>query len=439
VLAVLPDTAVTLRLPQVAIAVVTAALVIDVASRCGLGPRRSAFAGILFALGPYYLIAMGVRTMGAYSATLLLGILGIRLALAARDSRRPVVLAGIFGLVCGLAVWENLQAGYLLVPAGLWLLGALRPVLRRAVAAGAAGLVLGASPVIGYVIANGVTSQLLGVGSSANAPSSLADRWQVLADAVLPQFLGLRGVPGNATLAGWFPADLLLLAAIGALGAAAWSHRRDLVLVARGRAWHDARPSTLVLLCLLLAPLLYVTSPQANFPSEPRYLHGLYPVLPVALAALVPSRRAAAAVPVAAALALCLAFTTLKTHDRQVGSGVPPNVARGVVDVMVREHQTRAWGGYFVVTSVQFYGADRVTVSPFVPQRFGERARAVAADPHPAYIVSSADTEVAAKLDTQGVRYRRVSVEHELDVLVDLDPPRQPWQLGLGARPDADR
>src|SRR5690606_37739419 len=52
VLAVLPDTDLTVRLPQLGLMVLACWLVHQLARRCGLSPRRALLAAALFAAGP---------------------------------------------------------------------------------------------------------------------------------------------------------------------------------------------------------------------------------------------------------------------------------------------------------------------------------------------------------------------------------------------------
>lgn len=432
-LAVLPDTALTLRLTQLLIHCATALVIIRIAEKCGLGRWRSLFAGLLFAVGPYYLIEWGSRSQGAYAASLLIGALGLLVAIDAHESPRPVHRAAVFGLLCGLGLWENPQVAYLLAPAGIWLLTSWRGQWLRSAGAFLGAFVVGVAPILLYAARHGLVPGLIGIGDPNNPSSTLQQRWSVLYDPVLAEFLGFRLTPNAGTVANWFPDGPLTLAAIGGAGAAIWAYRVDLARIVRLRA--DRRRLALVVACFAVAPVLYVTSTRAEYGAEPRYLWGLYPALFVGVAALVPARRRSGVIVGSAFIALTIGLTI---RDHHIQPPVTPSAedARHADAFLETHGQAFVWANYWQAGTMQFYAGEHLTVSALSPQRFESRALDVAAAPNPTYAAYAGDDAATVEHALRAHEVTFTQTQFGTIVLfTGLQPALQPWQLGVAPKP----
>jgi hypothetical protein len=85
VLALLPDTAFTLRLTQVGIAAAGCWLIYVVGARMLASRWHAALAAMLFATGPFFNIWKGVRSHGAYGTGQILGLVAMYAAIRLRE------------------------------------------------------------------------------------------------------------------------------------------------------------------------------------------------------------------------------------------------------------------------------------------------------------------------------------------------------------------
>lgn len=395
VLRFLPDTPFTLRLPQVALAVVACAGVYLLARRCLRSEGRALLAAALFAVGPFFSVWWSVKSRGAYDSALVLGLGGLLVALWVRpDDRRAVAKLGLFGLVCGLGFWANWQAAYLLLPAAVWLAGTLgwRWRFLRAVPAAVLGFVVGAAPSLGHLI---LTGPLEAAGQ--HAPSTLQFRAKQVVTSVIPQFVGLQS--GQERVVPWFRPGLATVIIGVALAVALWFRRRgllDLVTLRRPRR----EPVDLLILCVVLTPLLYAQSAAARN-TFPGYLYPLYAVVPVLVAAVplpaalrrpwLPAAMAAGLVMVSAGLCWLTAREFWERGEYVVplntGERIPTDQLPAVVDALVAEGARSVFADYWLANPMQFLAEGRLVASSTSTYRFPSITAAAKADPSPALVV----------------------------------------------------
>ena len=433
VLAALPDTDLTLRLPQVALSVASCACVYAVARQCGLSERRSVLAAALFAIGPYFSVFQSVRSLGAYDLAMVAGIAGVLLALVIRrDDRHLLVRVAAFGVVCGIGLWSNAQAAYLLAPAGLWVLGTVRGRLVRALAAGIGGFLVGFAPALGHLLWTGPLET-----SAPFAPSSVAERASVLFDQTLPAFLGV-GLPQSPRVA-WLPPAFVVAVVVGALGAAVVRRAPGLWAVLTGR--RDRRTGLdLVLLAAVAAPVLFVQAAAAGSGAT-RYVFVLYAVMPILLAAVPLPRfvRRWRWGPEAAAVAVLLVVlhqtVTIAGDDvrHEAGGAVTDSGQRvrsedleHVVDALVDAGARTAYADYWLAQVLEWRAGDRLVVETIYSKRFPHATRAAARDPSPALVVARNEADdVADALRRRDATFDQQEVEGWI-LFTNVSPGQHP-------------
>jgi len=421
--ALAPGNALILRLPQLALSGVACALVYRIGRRL-YGGRRAALAAWLFAAGPAFNLVYGVKSRGAYEASVVVGLLGLLIAVRHEEGRYEKGTAAMFGLCCGLAGWLSPTAAFLLVPALWWLLGAHWRGPVRAALAAVAGGTLGAVPLLAGWLRTGATS---GVGTTA-ASTTFAHRLRGLADPVLAEFLGLRWRAGQSILPGTVVAVGVAALAVGWLTAACRRRRglRALVLLRAG----ERRPVDLLLLTVPTSVALYLAAPYTWYTAEPRYLFALYPVLALGLAGVLPSRgRPSLAVGSAAVLLTAgLAVTTLATHRVDYSRDLLL-----AADYLHAAGERDVYADYQVAFPLDYYSRGRVVAVPYSANggRFPDLARSVATASHVGYAVLDSDAAlVAARLAAAGATFhsRRFGA---ITVFTAVRPARRPAQLLL--------
>jgi len=449
VLALLPDTPLTLRLVQVALGVLATWLVYRV-GRSILGLPRAVLAAGLFAVGPYAAIEWATRSRGGFAAAVVIGLAGLALALETPPERASWLRAAAFGLCCGLGLYTNALAAYLLLPAAVWVAGTLRHRIWRLLPAAAAGALVGVAPMLVEAAAGGRPRL-----SASYAPSTLAERAGILLDPVLPLFLGARTGVDRPLVA--LPV-LVSVAALAALGVAVARRRglADLLLLRVGRR----QPGDVVWLGLVTSLVLYLSSPATRTP-QPRYLLPAGALLAVALAGLVPRtttgrvRRAAAAVLVALVAAPSLLTGLAVAADGGGGEAVrgelrdgtraTPDLVRSedlaVVAARLREEGvTAVYADYWLAYPLAFAAGDDLVVAPLYTDRFGQRPVA-RRDPSPAWLAPAGARaqEVRGALKGAGAQWREVEVAG-YTAFVDVTPPVDPTspdRRPSGTRPRA--
>ena len=444
VFAVAPDTATSLRVAQVVLAVLACGLVYLLATRVTASRWGGVLAAALFAVGPYYNVFKGSRSHGAYAiaAVLVAAIAILALRVDPRSRRAPAVAAA-FGLLCGLALWQSTLTAYVVIPAVLWALASARGHLRSLVPIGIGGAIVGAAPFIAHRLVHGL---FVGTGRPPQFPSTYAQRMDNLVQPVSEMFLGVKAI-GGVPVAGWAPPAWVLLAALTALAAAAWVRRRGLWALVTLRR-EGRRPIDLVLASFLVAPLLYGLSDFTWYAGEPRYLFTLYPSLAVAAAALVlrAPRRIAPVLGVAL-IGVALALSAIQIDDAIAGDGYPPVIDGGLVleedmpevaRALERDGVDAVYAGYWLAYPLQFAAGDELAVSPYGDQRFPALDAEVATSPEPpAYVTPLGEgaAQVRRGLRALGTGFSERRVESVV-VFSDLSQRRVPAEvLAAGAAP----
>lgn len=408
--ALAPGNAFLLRLPQIVLGAVACWLTYRVGCRL-LDGRRAAVAAWLFAAGPAFNLAYGVKSRGAYDAALVTGLVGLLVALRHEPRRGEVRTALAFGFCCGLGAWLSLLSAFLLLPALCRLAVARWQHRWRAAGAAVAGAGIGALPLLLWWLRHGLATGL-------TAPPMPTGRWQRfrgLLDPVLPEFLGLDwrvGVPAVAAA--------LRIAALAALALLVVSAAR------RRLARSGRRPSDLLLLAVPIAALLYVASPYTWYTAEPRYLFSCYPLLALGIAAMLPERRSWAA-PAAVTLTLALSVSTL---HRFAPPDIRPDLTR-LAAYLQRSGYPAVYADYQLAFPLDYYVPQRIVAVPWGGRivHFPDLSRRVAAAPRFAYAVVDRDeAEMIRLLTTARVRYRRTSFG-TLRAFTDLSPALRPGQL----------
>lgn len=435
VLWVLPDTPFTLRLVQLALGVVAGAGVYLLARQCLGSHLHALLATALFAAGPFYGVFWSVKSRLELSG-MLAGLAGLLLALSIRadDDRLRAKLFGL-GLAVGVGFWANWQSAYLLLPAAWWVLGTLGRRAVRHVPVTLAGFLLGAAPSLLHALLSGSIE-----ASGRHPPSSLVERGKGLFRVTLPLFVGAND--GAGPLPAWLTPARLTAAILGLLAVALFRHRHGLVDLVRLRSGRR-QPLDLLLLAVLVAPALYVSSGAAASPS-PAYLFPHYAVFPVLLAALLPApttparRRVAPAM--AAGMILLLLAQTATVARKQLkdggGGGAFPTGERilterlpPVIDFLVAAGTRSVFADYWLANPMQFLAGDRLVVTASAPYRFVSIAKEANCDPSPALIVptGAAADALRAAITAAGSTARETHLEG-LALFTGIEPGLRPLE-----------
>lgn len=432
VLALLPDSDLALRLPQVALAAVSCLLVHRIALRCGLTPRRALLAASLFAVGPYFLAYWGTKSRGGYAAAMVLGLLGLLIALSTtpEDRQRALKVAG-FGLVSGMSLWVNQQAAYLLIPAALWLWASLRDRPGRHAAIGTAAALLGALPALWRTGMTG--SPLLAAVGGESTPG---DRISHLLRETLPHFLGVRD--DEDWLLPWLPPQAAVVVALVVLAMLVVRRRRSLGAILRLRTTgRDGRD--LLILVLAIIPLL-AAGAGASTNAAARFLFVTYPVV-IVLVAAIPVPRAVRGTwfPSAAAVLLVAAFAAhtwvgarwLIAEDDGgypdlLGTYFTEDDADAVLAALRAAGSDVAYADYWVAQPLTWRADGDVLVEPVYQKRFAHVSAAARRASSPAFVVDADEAdELMRYLDDRGVDHRILEAQ-EWRVFTDVTPAQHP-------------
>jgi hypothetical protein len=429
----LPETPLVLRIPQLAMAVLSIVLIHLIGRRMLRTGWQAVLVTYLFALGPYFLIWKGARSFGSYSAQMVVGLVALLLATDPRLSERRGAWFGL-GLCAGLTYWLSLSGAYLVAPALLWAAGT---IWRRsaAMATVAAGAVVGLVPVIYSTISAGALPST----NPGYRPSSAGDRFGNLFDEVGRELIGvawIRGVPGWPIWLGrvtlWSLAAAVVVAAV-----VRWRGLRDLVTL---RVAHR-EPSDLLIVSVVVTVAAYVSSKYAWFTTEPRYLFAAYPVLLLGLVRLLPTGGVRPPVRVVAAVAVtafvALPSLTLLVSRSQDVPGDPEADLAQVIDVLEAEGQTAVYAAYWTAMPLEFYAADRLDVGTLIlPERLLEERWAVDAAKDPVWVAARGpNSDDIAPMRSALARYQVQARERAFGDVVVFDRfsrPIRPWRIGLG-------
>ena len=428
-----PGSPYVLRLPEVGLGVAAVAL-IDVVGRLLFRRRSTALvAATAYAAGPAFTVLGSFRSLGAYGASTVVGLLGLLCALTLSRSR-GTGRALLFGACCGLGLWLTPMSAFLLVPAALWAAGTWRAAERRGRLAGAAaaGAVLGAAPLLAWIAVYG---QVPVVTLHGDFPGPASRLWG-LVTAALPEAIGLAWQGGASPL----PRTVLTAASLllaGVWARVAWGRRARLGRLLRLRG--DRDPVDLICVAVPLAVVLYVASRFTWWTVEPRYLQSAMPWAAWAFAAGLAGRtvrvRATAVALVAACSWSTLAYgaaTTASTWTRDLRTTAGWMRAHGV------QNGYADYRAAHTLTFVAGGGGDGVVVVPFGKSacRFPDQTARVDAAPHVAYVASDTYTHiVASAVRKSGARVEATLTTPTITAYVLAAPAPRPWQIGLASEP----
>lgn len=425
----MPQTGFTLRLPLVALGVLTCVLIQLTGERVLGDPARAALAAVLFAVSPWFNVVGAVTALGFYASAQALSAAVLLGALRAADGERPVRALAATGLCAGLALWTSPITLYAIVPAAVWLLPVLGRDARRWAAA-AGGAVLGALPLLGWLARH----RTLPLPPAPAEASTVPERLGNLAEPVLRQYVGVAYPHGDGGL--WLPLQVVVVVALVAAYAVAVVRRRAGLV----RLWRTdgRRPGDLLLAVPPVVVVLYAASDSTWYTGTPRYLLVTFPLLALGLAALVPpwSRRAGRVVAVllvAASALLTLGFLRDQVAT-QPNTGNRDAALRQLTDHLERAGETRVWAGYWTAMPLQYAAGDRLSVGTFAGVvRFPDLQAEVAATPGAVYVGSDHDgttDRVRTALVRRGVMFRETRVAM-FTVFDRLSAPVRPAELGL--------
>jgi hypothetical protein len=335
-----------------------------------------------------------VTSLGFYAAGQALSTAALYFGLLAARDRRWLAPTG---LAAGLAVWTALTTLYVLVPLAVWLLPVLRRDARRW-AAVAAGFVLGALPLLGWLAVH----RALPVPGTPAEPTTLVQRLQNLLGPVVREYVGVAHAYGRGGL--WLPLQVAVVLGLAAAYGVALARRSWLVPFLRGRG----EPVDVLLAVPPVVAVLYMASDSTWYVGTPRYLVGTYPLLAIALAALVPLGLRWAVPVLAASVALC--FSYFPPLAASGSTAARDRVLAEVTDMLVAEGHTSVYAGYWTAMPLQYVAGDRLAVATVAGvKRFPAAQATVDADPEPVFVGSDHDgsgTAIREALDRRHLTYR---------------------------------
>jgi hypothetical protein len=391
----------------------------------------------LMALGSDHIVSMQLRASGGYPELSAAGALVMLIAVkvAAGDTgagwRRPAWF-GAWGLVAGFVLWDDwLPLPYVVTGAALLVWRRWRELLGRAGAVLAAGVVVGAAPMITHVLraapGHDALSQIRALSQGATAVD-LADRLYGGVLVGVPFSTGLcypdRCDPWQLT---WAPVYLVLLALAAGL-AVMGLRRTGAGTPPEERVRQAGRLALSVAAALGL--FLYVRSATAGTEplSNARYLHALPISIPAVLWPLwtvarrlrragredklpVPASGIVAGA-VLAAFAATMLTATVVTVVYIPRASAPDHQVRTLITALDQLGANRVYSDYPTCNRLSYLTGERMMcavvrddLSPG-KDRYEPFRRAVEADAHPAYAVP-ADSALRhafdAELDRQGI------------------------------------
>lgn len=417
----LPQNELTLRLPLVALCMVTCALVHRVARDVLGDPAKALVAAALYAVSPWFNVIGTVTSLGFYAVGQTLSIAALWCALRSGRGRRWLFATG---LCAGLGLWTAATALYVLIPVAVWLVPVVgRDRTRWGTVAGGFGL--GALPLLGSLALH----RTLPLPSDPAEPTGVLQRIGNLFGPILRQYVGVTYAHGEGGL--WLPVQVVVVAGLVVAYLIALVRRRGLVDLLCGRV-AERRPADLLLAVPPVVLALWTASDATWYTGTPRYLVGTFPLLAIGLAALVPTRvRPVPVLAVVACAALSAGFfPTIRASHTRAGD----EVLRQVTTVLVAEHHTDVYAGYWTAMPLQYVAGDRLTVATGIGiRRFPDAQIAVERAPAPVWVGSDHDgttTVIQAALERSGLSYRTRRFAF-LVVFDQLPPTADPEALGF--------
>lgn len=426
----LPQDPFTLRLPLVALSVLTCYLVYLFGKRM-LGPSRAVIAALLFAIVPWFNIVGTTTSLGFYVVGQMLGIFTLYLALRVGDSNGTNSKWNlVFGISCGLAIWTSLTCVAEVVPALLWVAPLVSRKPRGALW-GALGIAVGGAPQWICSIASGH----LPLPGAPDRSSGVAGRLGNLFGSVGREYLGLTYNYAR----GGAPIGIQVLIEVTALGALAYafSRRSKGILSMLTFRRRDRRPADMLLLIFVMVVLSYALSSSTWFVGQPRYILSTYPAFVLGVASIVPTRMTKVS---ATILSVALGFWLVVTAGYFVDAHVvPTTVSRDktfqqVAAVLIKDHETYVYAGYWTAMPLQYVAGSSLHVAVCEgAERFAQTQTSVERRRDPVYIASTLDgteRQIKITLRIHHIRYLERTIRF-VHIYYHLDPPVSPTTLGL--------
>jgi 4-amino-4-deoxy-L-arabinose transferase-like glycosyltransferase len=348
--------AVSLRLPDVVLAVVVAVLVWRLAGRV-VAPRTAQLAGLLAWVFPGTAVWFGLREQLFYPLTVALG-LGLVLV-AYRLERLRWVDFGLAGLLAGLAFWTSPFAVYFAGPVlvvALVVLRRARPTARRL--AGGAGLALVGAAVgaLPWLLDNRSTGfASLHAGDAFPERGTFFGRLGYFFTDALPGMLGLRRI---STIE-WIGGPLGVLVYIGLLALV------GVGAVLAVRAWRRTGMVAWDLVGFALGPFVFAAFGFSSHDPIFRYAFFAVPFLVVLASRPFTSVRSVTTVLAVSVLLSAIAVQQLGAitlADRAAGIGTP-DLAPAIA-VLDAHHVDAVFADYWIAYRVSFETEERVVGAP---------------------------------------------------------------------------
>ncbi len=282
----LPQNTITLRFPQIGLMAAVIWLTYVVGCRLLERPWAAVVAAGLIAFGPFWTLARGLGTYGAYPSLIVVGLLGLYCALRVGEGGRAGLGWAVgLGFAAGLIGWLGLSGVELLIPAAFLAAPTFVRSWRPWIFAILGGLV-GLSPLLVWSVRHH-TFALLNAGPPV-APSTPGQRLHNLFGPVLREFVGVGYTNGSP---GWpLVLQYLLVAALAVAYVVAVVRRRHSILTMLKLKTDGRSPFDALLLAIPVLVIIYGASKWAWVAAEPRYLFAFSPVLVWCLAAALPKR-----------------------------------------------------------------------------------------------------------------------------------------------------
>lgn len=436
----LPQNAITLRFPQIALMAAVSWLTYVVGCRLLERPWAAVLAAGLIAFGPFWTITRGLGSYGAYPSLIVCGLLGIYCALRIGEGGRSGLgwAAGL-GFTAGLIGWLGLSGVELLIPAAFL----AAPTFRRswrpwvfAVLGGSIGLL----PLIAWSVRNH-TFALLNAGPPVE-PSTPGQRLRNLFGPVLREFVGVaytKGAPG-------WPLTLqyLLVGALAITYLVAVIRRRRTILAMLALKTEGRSPFDALLLAVPVLVIIYAASKWAWVSTEPRYLFAFSPVLVWCLAAALPHRPRPARTIAVLAGAVVFSVTSVSMLNRPYVPLVHGQADLQAMSGYLRAHdELHGYADYWTAMPLLYAAGGSVDVAPLSTGRnkFPQVTASVEAAPNFFYAAANPTSTarfggawLEKQLRDHHVTYHKTTFGR-VEVLDQLSPRLKPWELGIGSKP----
>ena len=332
-----------LRLLPTGLSAVAALLVWRVGRRT-IGEPAARTAGAVLWLWPPYMVYEVSHQFGFYASGIVYAALLLLLALRAVEQPSSDRVA-VFGLVLGLALWDDIQLVPLMTGVIFWMLLKRPRILRKAWLA-AVCAALGAAPWLVWNLRHNWGS--LGVPTDT---STYEHRLRTFFSPLLPMLLGLREPFTQQPLLGTLLTDLTYV---------------FLVVLAAYGAYRTRRHNiSLLYTTAAMFPFVYAISPQTLFTVEPRYLLTLAPTLTLLVVQAARNHVRAVA---ALVLAFAISAVTLQRMDAWVSAmSANPQYAPRSIEPLARILTSRGirhvYGNYWIAYRLDFQSGEHIVAA----------------------------------------------------------------------------